>query len=391
MSKINLKFLSLSKIYSIIFANILEQDSGIDPEVLLELSLSILGRISDYRHYPITQYLLNNSTNDLRFKDVRLQQRLFNCTFKNPLGLAAGFDKNGIAAGIWDYFGFGFAELGTVTWEPQSGNPKPRLFRLASEKAALNRMGFNNNGAMILRETLNRQKIAEPGFRPIILGLNLGKSKNTPIEKAYEDYMNSLEMIAPYADYVVINISSPNTKDLRTLQNYDELKILIKALKSIAKCPPLLIKIAPDLNDHEIENISMLSIEENIAGIIAVDTSINRLGLGKRVIYQTGQTLDQEQGGLSGKPLRDKANYVIKHLYKATKNNIPLIGVGGIHNPETAWERINAGASLIQIYTGWIFEGPLLVPKILKGLLIQLEKHGASNIHDVIGKELPWL
>ena len=382
---------STEKIYDLIFTKILEKDTGIDPELLTQISLTTLGQISIYRDLPVLSNLLKNLNKSLQVKSQKLEQTLFNCKFSNPIGLAAGLDKNGVAAGLWDQFGFSHAELGTVTLHPQVGNSKPRLFRLAKEKAALNRMGFNNNGASILKKTLINQNIQKPGNRPISIGINLGKSKTTPNKNASEEYLASLEILGEYADYIVLNVSSPNTPGLRDLQNHEELKSLIQRLKILPHCPPLFVKIAPDLNYQEIENIGILAVEEKIAGIIAVNTSIDRLGLGNRVILQTGNKLSEEDGGLSGKPLQQKANNVIRVLRKTIRNDLTLIGVGGINSPESAWERLNAGASLIQIYTGWIYEGPLIVPSILNGLLKQLDKHKINHIQDVIGKDLPWL
>ena len=369
---------------------ILSEDDGIDAEQLTQLALFALSQASLFREWPIISQALNHLKSDLQCCDYRLEQQLFGCHFKNPVGLAAGFDKNGVAAAIWNNFGFGFAELGTVTWHPQTGNTKPRLFRLAAEKGALNRMGFNNNGAEVMRLTLERQKIAAPGHRPLVIGLNFGKSKIISIEEASNDYCASIEMLAPFADYAVINISSPNTPGLRKLQNSERLRQLISQLKSLRCCPPLLIKIAPDLTNEEIDQLAQLIHEEKLAGIIAVNTSINRLGLEQRVVSQTGIPLQQETGGLSGSPLRGRALEVIRQLHKTCKD-IPLIGVGGIDSAEAAWERITAGASLVQIYTGWIFEGPRLTPLILEGILNQLDKHGFRNISEAIGTNAPWI
>ncbi len=377
-------------IYETLFRPILAKDEGIDAEKLSELSLKILSQLSIYKNLPGISLMLNRIKSDLEIRDNRLQQQLFGCHFSNPLGLAAGFDKNGVAAGIWDYFGFGFAEVGTVTWHSQTGNKKPRLFRLAKEKAALNRMGFNNKGAKSMRNTLERQKIKPPSKRSNVIGINLGKSKITALEEASNDYAASLEVIADFADYVVINVSSPNTPGLRSLQNAKELRQIIHQLQEITCCPPLLVKIAPDLENSEIDELGLLAKDENLAGIIAVNTSINRLGLEKRILSQTGLSLSNESGGISGEPLRERANEVIRRLYK-TSLDLPLIGVGGISTPESAWERMTAGASLLQLYTGWIFEGPILVPKILKGLLCQLDRHGFKNISEAIGSDAPWI
>jgi len=214
------------------------------------------------RHWPLVSGSLAGLGAELQRRDVRLEQTLFGCRFANPVGLAAGFDKNAVAAGVWHLFGFGFAELGTVTWHAQPGNPRPRLFRLAAERAALNRMGFNNDGAEAVKRTLERQDLEPPGQRPAVLGLNLGKSKITSLELAADDYASSLELLSPLADYAVINVSSPNTPGLRELQNATQLRRLVERLRRLPACPPLLVKIAPDLEDDAIDTIARLAYQE---------------------------------------------------------------------------------------------------------------------------------
>ncbi|AAP99271.1 MULTISPECIES: quinone-dependent dihydroorotate dehydrogenase [Prochlorococcus] len=382
---------SSESLYKKFFKPILAKDEGVDAEQLTQLALNSLRQASLYRNWPGISQALTQLEIELNRKDPRLEQKIFGCHFKNPLGLAAGFDKNGIAAGIWNNFGFGFAELGTVTWHAQEGNPKPRLFRLSKEKAALNRMGFNNNGAVTMRDILERQKLKSPGNRSSLIGLNLGKSKVTPLEQAHEDYASSLEILSSFADYAVINVSSPNTPNLRKLQDAKALRRLIKRLRRLPSCPPLLVKIAPDLDNIAIDSLTTVAFEEGLAGIIAVNTSIDRLGLENRIIAQTKNPLSQENGGLSGRPLRGRAIEIIQRLRKNAGADLTLIGVGGIDTPESAWERITAGASLIQIYTGWIFEGPALVPKILEGLVLQLDRHGFKNISEAVGSNVPWI
>ena len=280
--------------------------------------------------------------------------------------------------------------MGTITWHAQKGNPKPRLFRIAKEKAALNRMGFNNEGAEKFFQTIEKQKIPAPGDRPCVLGINLGKSKITQLEEAYKDYALSLELLAPLSDYAVINVSSPNTPGLRSLQGTKQITKLIRSLKDISNCPPLLIKIAPDLSNEAIDEVAKVARDNGIDGIIAINTSLNRFNL-KDLKIKTGNTLGEEKGGLSGLPLEDRGLEVISRLRKSTENNLPLIGVGGISSARSAWERIAAGASLIQIYTAWIYEGPSLVPDILDGLVSQMEKHGFRNIKEVVGSREPWI
>jgi dihydroorotate dehydrogenase len=369
---------------------LLEQDEGADAEQLSRLTLTLLGHAAQRRAWPVIGSALDGLAGELECRDPRLEQTLFGCRFPNPVGLAAGFDKNGVAAAIWDRFGFGFAELGTVTWHGQSGNPRPRLFRLAAERAALNRMGFNNDGAQALRRTLERQRLDPPGQRPAVLGINLGKSRSTPLELAPDDYASSLELLAPLADYAVINVSSPNTPGLRDLQDEALLRRLVERLRRLPACPPLLVKIAPDLEDDAIDAIARLAYEEGLAGVIAVNTSIDRLGLGARRLPGSGRTLAEEVGGLSGRPLRPRALEVVRRLRAAAGPALPLVGVGGIDSAEAAWERISAGASLVQLYTGWIYEGPQLVPRILRGLLRQLEQHGLRTLSEAVGTGLPW-
>lgn len=369
---------------------LLSRDEGADAEQLSQLTLQALGQASLRRNWPLVNSSLAGLGAELEVRDLRLEQTLFGCRFRNPVGLAAGFDKNAVAAGIWHVFGFGFAEVGTVTWHAQPGNPKPRLFRLAAERAALNRMGFNNNGALAARRTLERQALPPAGQRPAVLGINLGKSKITPLEQAPDDYASSLELLAPLADYAVINVSSPNTPGLRELQDDAQLRRLVERLRRLPACPPLLVKIAPDLEDEAIDAIARLAYEEGLAGVIAVNTSLNRLGLEQRPIAQTGRTLAEEAGGLSGAPLRARALEVLRRLRAVAGPGLPLIGVGGIDSPEAAWERISAGASLIQLYTGWIYEGPQLVPAILEGLGQQLDRHGFRSIGEAVGSGVGW-
>ncbi|MEB3171204.1 MAG: quinone-dependent dihydroorotate dehydrogenase [Synechococcaceae cyanobacterium] len=369
---------------------LLERDDGADAETLSRLALTSLGQASLRRRWPLVSGALAAMEEQLRRRDPRLEQTLFGCRFTNPVGLAAGFDKNGVAAAIWEAFGFGFAELGTVTWHPQAGNPRPRLFRLAQERAALNRMGFNNDGARAVRRLLERQGLPPPGQRPAVLGINLGKSRVAPLEQAADDYAASLETLAPLADYAVVNVSSPNTPGLRDLQEESQLRRIVERLRRLPGCPPLLVKIAPDLEDDAIDSIARLAYEEGLAGVIAVNTSLDRLGLQERRLEVSGRTLAEEAGGLSGRPLRARALEVLRRLRATAGPALPLIGVGGIDSAEAAWERIGAGASLLQLYTGWIYEGPTLVPQILEGLAQQLDRHGLPQLGAAVGAGLPW-
>jgi dihydroorotate dehydrogenase len=369
---------------------LLRTDEGVDAEQLSRLTLMGLSQVALRRDWPLVQGALAGLGAELQRRNPRLQQTLFGCRFANPVGLAAGFDKNGVAAAIWHCFGFGFAELGTITAQPQQGNPRPRLFRLAAERAALNRMGFNNLGAMAVRRILEQQALPPSGQRSAVLGINLGKSRLVSLELAPDDYAASLELLAPLADYAVINVSSPNTPGLRELQQETQLRRLVERLRRLPGCPPLLVKIAPDLEDDAIDAIARLAYQEGLAGVIAVNTSQDRLGLADRILGATGRPLCQESGGLSGRPLRHRALAVLRRLRAMAGPSLPLIGVGGIDSAESAWERISAGACLVQVYTGWIYEGPQLVPNIVEGLIAQLDRHGLATIGEAVGSGLPW-
>ncbi len=382
---------TFNNIYKNLVTPILKKDVGIDAEYLTNLSLSLLTFSSKNRNWPLISRIIKSLNQEFCVIDKRLHQKICGIDFCNPVGLAAGFDKNGNAANIWKDFGFGFAEIGTVTKFAQSGNPKPRLFRLAKEQAALNRMGFNNNGAQDLVKNFLKQNVELKKHRKNnCLGINFGKSKITSLSKATEDYLTSLKLLIPYCDYAVINVSSPNTKGLRKLQDPILLKELLREVKNLDNCPPLFVKIAPDLNYKDIEDICQLILDENIDGIIATNTSLDRLGLEQRKMKQTGLLLSEENGGLSGKPLQQKANQIIRHIHNINKN-INLIGVGGIDSAESAWERICSGASLVQIYTGWIYKGPQLVPNILNGIIKQINIHQLSNVREAIGSNLKWI
>ena len=346
-------------------------------------------------------------------KDPRLHQSLWGLTFANPIGLAAGFDKDGIASGVWADFGFGFAELGTVTCHAQPGNPSPRLFRLLSDQAILNRMGFNNRGAAVMAEQLRQRwgergrggegedggkpelnpqpstlKTPNPAPRtPHPLGINLGKSKMTPLETAAEDYLSSFRLLKDFGDYFVVNVSSPNTPGLRSLQAVDQLEPILAALQQEnQRQKPLLIKIAPDLEWQDIAAILELTHTHHLAGIIATNTTIRRDGLKTQILSATGKSVMEEAGGISGVPLRQRSTEVIRFIWKETQGTLPIIGVGGVFTAEDAWEKITAGASLVQVYTGWVYEGPWMVRRILQGLLQKLEEQGIPELAMAIGR-----
>jgi dihydroorotate dehydrogenase len=290
--------------------------------------------------------------------DSRLEKSLFGIKFKNPVGLAAGFDKNAQLYEELTSFGFGFIEIGTVTPKPQSGNPKKRLFRLVEDSAIINRMGFNNVGVEEVIENLKKNKST-------LIGGNIGKNKITPNYLAIDDYVTSFNMLFDFVDYFVVNVSSPNTPNLRDLQEKEPLTKLINSLISInrnkTKPKPILLKIAPDLNNNQLLDIISIVKDTGLDGIIATNTTINRDNL--------KSVNKNELGGLSGKPLTSRSTEVIKFISKNSNKTIPIIGVGGINTVADALEKFDAGADLIQIYTGFIYEGPNLIRSINKALL----------------------
>ncbi len=297
----------------------------------------------------------------------------FGLKFANPLGLAAGFDKNGIAADQLASLGFGFVEVGTVTYEPQPGNPKPRMFRLPEDQGLINRLGFNNEGAVAVAErlkTINRR---------CVVGVNIGKNKDVPNEDATENYLKSFDLVYPVADYVAVNISSPNTPNLRELQKADNLEELLGALtarNTELGRKPLLVKIAPDLTEAEIEAIVDICLRHEIDGIIATNTTISRTGLRSDI---------DETGGLSGKPLEKRSNDVISTIYRYSKGKLPIIGVGGIFTAEDAFAKIAAGASLIQAYTGFVYGGPTFAGDVTVGLATILKERGFAKLDEAVG------
>ena len=309
----------------------------------------------------------------------------FGLTFANPVGLAAGFDKNGIALQGLAALGFGFIEAGTVTYQAQPGNVKPRLFRLPLDKALINRAGFNNDGA---EEFVARVRNHRPDC---VLGVSIGKSKATPLEAAVSDYLKCFETVHPVADYIAVNVSSPNTPRLRELQQADQLESLLSALQTRNRelAPkhsrqievPLLVKVAPDLNQEDLEMIVDVAKRANVAGIIATNTSVEREGL------QTPPAKIRAcgEGGLSGAPLRHRSTQIIANLYRLTRGSMVLIGVGGIFTAEDAWEKICAGASLVQLYTGFIYEGPTIAREINDGLAAILQKEEFRSLDEAVG------
>jgi dihydroorotate dehydrogenase len=299
---------------------------------------------------------------------------VFGVRFPNPVGLAAGVDKDGRALAAWAALGFGFVEAGTVTGRAQPGNPRPRVFRLREHEAIINRMGFNNGGAEALAarlaapaggtaRELGGAPVREPGTAPpaVPLGISLGKSKVTPLGEAVEDYLSALRAVRPYADYVAVNVSSPNTPGLRSLQDRDQLGALLGALRAEAGGTPLLVKIAPDLTDHAIGEVLDVCAEHGVAGLIATNTTLSRDGL-----CGGGGARAGEAGGLSGRPLTRRALEVVTFVCKRTA--LPVVGVGGIMTPDDAERMFDAGASLIQLYSGLIYRGPGLVREIVEAV-----------------------
>lgn len=298
-------------------------------------------------------------------EDPRLEREVFGLRFPNPVGLAAGFDKDARLYNQLSNFGFGFIEIGTLTPKPQDGNPKKRLFRLRADKAIINRMGFNNKGVFAAVEQLKKE-------HKVLIGGNIGKNKVTPNRQAVKDYMICFEALFPHVDYFVVNVSSPNTPGLRELQDKEPLTELLQMMKrENRQCAqitgsaekPILLKIAPDLTDSQLLDIIEIIRASGIDGVIATNTTIARENLSSDLYLQ------EEKGGLSGQPLRERATEVIRFLHEKSSGAFPIIGVGGIHSAEDALEKLDAGASLVQLWTGFIYEGPALVRRINKALL----------------------
>ena len=303
------------------------------------------------------------------FQDEKLETKVFGLHFPNPVGLAAGFDKDGKHIDLLSNLGFGFIEVGTVTPKPQAGNPKPRLFRLKRDRALINRMGFNNEGVQALVRRLEKRKNTD-----IIIGGNIGKNKVTPNEEAVNDYKICFRALHDYVDYFVVNVSSPNTPGLRALQDKEPLSRILNTLKelnqSFSKEKPILLKIAPDLNQSQLDDIVEIVTSTEIDGLIATNTTISRDGL----LTPISDIEEIGPGGLSGKPLTTASTRVIEYLFQQLNKNFPIIGVGGIHSGQDARQKFKAGAKLVQVYTGFVYEGPGLPSKINRHLLDQ-------NIH----------
>ncbi|MEV6962347.1 quinone-dependent dihydroorotate dehydrogenase [Streptomyces sp. NPDC051207] len=319
-----------------------------------------------------------------RHKELRTEA--FGLRMHGPFGLAAGFDKNAVAVDGMAMLGFDHVEIGTVTGEPQPGNPKKRLFRLVADRALINRMGFNNDGSLAVAARLATRN---PVFKTVV-GVNIGKTKAVPEQEAVADYVKSAERLAPYADYLVVNVSSPNTPGLRDLQAVDHLRPLLSAVREAAdrRVParrvPLLVKIAPDLADEDVDAVADLAVELGLDGIIATNTTIAREGLG----LASDPALVQETGGLSGAPLKARSLEVLRRLYARVGDRITLVGVGGIEDAEDAWQRILAGATLIQGYSAFIYRGPFWSRAVHKGLAARLRTSPYATLADAVGADV---
>lgn len=312
----------------------------------------------------------------LTVDDPLLKSTVFGIEFPAPLGLAAGFDKNADGVDAWGPLGFGFAEVGTVTAQAQPGNPQPRLFRFPEDRALVNRMGFNNHGAGQAANVLRTRRGGIP------IGANIGKTKLTPAADAAADYTASASLLGPLADFLVVNVSSPNTPGLRDLQAVESLRPILIAVQNVVSVP-VLVKIAPDLSDDDVDAVADLAVELGLDGIVATNTTIARSGLrtGDAVVETAGA------GGLSGAPLADRSLEVLRRLYARVGSRIALVSVGGIETPDQAWERITAGASLVQGYTGFIYGGPFWMRSINRGIAQRIRASGFTSLADAVGSE----
>ncbi|MFD6856830.1 quinone-dependent dihydroorotate dehydrogenase [Rhodococcus sp. NPDC060090] len=310
----------------------------------------------------------------LTVDDPVLDSTVFGVRFPNPVGMAAGFDKDAKGVDAWGPLGFGFAEIGTVTAQSQPGNPAPRLFRLPEDRALINRMGFNNHGAGEAANQLRQRR------RTVPIGANIGKTKIVPAEQAVEDYTASAQLLGPLADFVVVNVSSPNTPGLRDLQAVESLRPLLQAVLDTVTVP-VLVKIAPDLSDEDVDAVADLAVELKLAGIVATNTTIRRDGL------RTDPARLEEigAGGLSGAPVATRSLEVLRRLYARVGDRLTLVSVGGIETPEQAWERILAGASLVQGYTGFIYGGAFWTRRLNKGLARKVRASGYASLADAVG------
>jgi dihydroorotate dehydrogenase len=327
------------------------------------------------------------------FRPAELPVQRFGLRFPNPVGLAAGMDKAAAAVPVWEALGFGFSELGGVTWKAQPGNPAPRIFRAIPDGALVNRMGFNNPGAEAVAARLAQWRSSGRWPRHPV-GMNLGKSKDTPLTEAAEDYSRSLCALWPHVDFFVVNVSSPNTPNLRDLQDKEALNEILTALQEANQtmaqtcqpahsAKPILVKVAPDLSFEALDEILQLAGPRQLAGIVATNTTITRPETQDAKLKK----IYGEAGGLSGRPLQARSTEVIRHIYRQTRGELPVIGVGGIFNAADAWEKITAGASLVQVYTGMIYEGPGVAKEIVDGLRELVQKYGYGGLAQAVGSK----
>ena len=349
-----------------------------DPEKTHEKTLALLAKMTAFDG--VLQRLFS-------VQDPRLSVRLGSLAFPNPVGLAGGFDKNAIAVRTIAGFGFGFIEIGAVTALAQPGNPKPRLYRLPDDEALINRLGFNNEGAAVIAERLKTLRCNGHALK-IPLGINLGRSKIVETKDAVTDFVSAFQQVYEYGDFFTLNVSSPNTPQLRDLQEKNLLQGLLRAIQEkngelarrfAHQTKPVLVKIAPDMDFSQADDIVEVALAENISAIIATNATA--------FLREKLKSGSKEPGGLSGKPLRALATDFVRHLYKTVGMKLPIIGVGGIFTAEDAYEKIKAGASAVQIYTGFIYEGPAAVKRINQGLIRLMERDGFRSISEAVGAE----
>jgi dihydroorotate dehydrogenase len=353
-----------------------------DAERAHDFALKMLGWAS---RDPIDRRIIGNI-----FSCPDLPVEAFGLKFPNPIGLAAGMDKFAAAVPIWEKLGFGFCELGGVTRHTQPGNPAPRMFRAPESGAIINRMGFNNPGAeAFARKLADWQGRGLWPKHPV--GVNLGKSKVTPLENAAEDYAASFRLLRDYTDFFVINVSSPNTPGLRQLQDKTALDEILAAISEIQRSPStpggrrpaVLVKVAPDLSFEALDELLEVAAARGVSGIVATNTTITRPQISDVQL----QKIYSETGGLSGRPLRVRSNQIIRHIFKQTHGRVPIIGVGGVFSAYDAWEKIAAGATLVQVYTGLVYEGPGLIRKIVEGLAERMKNAGVHDLKVLVGCE----
>lgn len=363
----------LSTVNRIAYPLVLKAMFLVPPELIHRMiarSISVAGRL------PVIRTVLARL---FATADPALRSTVFGVDFPAPIGLAAGFDKSAECVNAWGQLGFGYAEIGTITGQPQPGNPGPRLFRLPADRALINRMGFNNPGAAAAAERLGSDR---PGPVRAPIGANIGKTKVVPLDGAVDDYRLSATLLGPLADFVVVNVSSPNTPGLRDLQAVESLRPVLAAVLEVASAP-VLVKIAPDLSDEDVDAVADLALELGLAGIVATNTTIGRGGLAT----PRADVDAMGAGGLSGPPVADRSLEVLRRLYGRVGGRIALVSVGGIETVDQAWERIRAGADLLQVYTGFIYGGPVWLRELNSGIGSRLRSHGFSTLREAVGSE----